>query len=68
MAIGPGKYDFEVTQIREQLQADGIILVVFGGIKGHSFCAQLDARIVLNTPQMLREIADNIEKGEGTKQ
>lgn len=65
MAAGPGKYDDEVTALREKLQADGIILVVFGGIKGHSYCAQIDARILNTTPAWLREIADNIEKSEG---
>ena len=62
MALGPGKYDAHVTRLREELAADGIILIVFGGTLGHSYCAQLDSRIVNATPAWLRELADNIEK------
>lgn len=68
MPLGPGKYDAEVTLLREKLEADGIILIVFGGKLGHSYCAQIDARLVLNTPRLLREVADNIEKSEGRTQ
>ena len=62
MAQGPGKYNAELTALREQLQADGVILIVFGGVKGHGYSAQIDSRIIDHTPAWLREIADGIER------
>lgn len=34
MALGPGKYDDLVTDIRTQTDAAGVVLLVFGGNKG----------------------------------
>lgn len=60
--IGPGKYDALATAAREAAKARGVILIVFGGDKGSGFSAQLDALGTLSIPQILREIADEIER------
>jgi len=65
MPIGPGKYDKEVTEIRERLKADGVILLVIGGERGSSFCAQLPIVETLKIPEFLRNMADQIEKSGG---
>ena len=61
MSIGPGKYDEEATWVREQTHAQGVIVVVFGGDRGEGFAAQLDLRYTETLPQILRNIADQIE-------
>jgi hypothetical protein len=62
MAWGPGKYDLEVTQLRESTQAEGIILIVLGGNRGEGFSSQLTLPALLAMPQILRTIADQIER------
>ena len=65
MPMGPGKYDAECTMMRERLQADGVVLIVFGGVKGTGFDAQLSALLTLATPQILRDLAKQIEDSGG---
>lgn len=65
MALGPGKYDAEVTELRERLKADGVILLVFGGERGNGFSAQLPLQHTLAMPQILEQVAQQIrESGE----
>jgi hypothetical protein len=61
MAIGPGKYDDEVTEIMKSTQANGAILIVIGGNKGEGFCCQATLEVTLRLPKMLRLIADQLE-------
>jgi hypothetical protein len=62
MPLGPGKYDAEVTMVREKLAAEGVILLVFNGNKGGGFSCQLTAELLLHVPAMLRDIAKQIEE------
>lgn len=62
MAMGPGKYDKECTEIRSRIKADGIIMIVFGGEKGNGFSAQLPLHLTLSMPEILRKVASDIEK------
>lgn len=59
--IGPGKYDDLATQVREQAKANAVILVVFHGIHGSGFSAQLPPGTTEYIPGLLREMADQIE-------
>lgn len=61
MPLGPGKYDEEVTKLRDQVQAKGILLIVLGGARGTGFSAQLSVADMLLIPDMLRSMADQIE-------
>jgi hypothetical protein len=63
--FGPGKYDAEVTELRERLKADGILLVVVGGERGPGFSAQLSFGMTVQMPRMLRAIAQQIEDSGG---
>jgi hypothetical protein len=62
MAIGPGKYDDLATYCREQSHAHGVILIVIEGDKGSGFAVQADLLTMLKQPEMLRSMADDIEK------
>jgi hypothetical protein len=65
MPLGPGKYDDDCTLVRERNQADGVLIIVFGGAKGTGFAAQLNGLLTLLTPQILRDVAKQIEDSGG---
>jgi len=60
--IGPGKYDAELTAVREKIEARGAILIVFDGNRGGGFSAQLPVDLATTVPGVLRNIADEIER------
>lgn len=47
--IGPGKYGEECEQLRQQLDAEGVLLIVLKGKQGTGFSAHLPA--VSNPPK-----------------
>lgn len=59
---GPGKYDHLCTHAREQAGAEGCILLIFGGIKGSGFSAQLPDFAAPEIPKLLRDLALLIER------
>jgi len=59
---GPGIYDEDLTEIRENLDAKGAILIVIEGKKGSGFSCQISKLVTLNLPSILRQLADQIEK------
>jgi hypothetical protein len=61
MALGPGKYDDLATAARVAAAARGVILVVFGGLRGSGFSVQADGPTTLQLPSLLRDMADQIE-------
>ena len=62
MAAGPGKYDAECNAAMEQTQAEGVILLVFHGRFGSGFSAHLPTELLLNLPDILRKLADDVER------
>lgn len=62
MAFGPGKYDEAVTTLREILGARGVLLLVVDGVHGSGFSAQLPPDLTLSLPEILRDIADQIDQ------
>lgn len=60
MAVGPGKYDDLCTLVRERAQAQGVIIVVFGGSKGSGFSCQADLETTLGLPELLEKVAADI--------
>jgi hypothetical protein len=60
--IGAGKYDEACTKARQETKAAGVILVVIGGEHGHGFSAQIPPPLIRTVPNILRSIADQIEK------
>lgn len=69
MATGPGKYDPLATLVSEGARAEGVIVIVIKGKHGSGFSVQATAEITLRLPELLRSVADDIERdltgGEG---
>jgi hypothetical protein len=63
MAFGPGKYDDLCSLVRDKAQAMGVLVIVLGGEKGNGFSCQADLATTLMLPDLLRTVADQIEKG-----
>lgn len=63
MLTGPGTYDPECTVIREVLEAESIVLIVFNGKRGYGVECQATPVILKMLPNALRGIADAIEHG-----
>lgn len=62
MAIGPGKHTETVRRVREELKADGVILIVFGGPDGGSFECQLPPWEIHKIASVIRHVAKEIER------
>lgn len=63
MPIGPGKFDEECTRVREATKAVACVLMVFGEEPGTSgFSVQARSDVVLNLPNLLRQMADDMEQ------
>jgi hypothetical protein len=65
MALGPGKYDAFVTHIREQTNAEGVMLLVVGGDKGSGYSVQATLEVTMAAPRYLRDLADRLEADGG---
>jgi hypothetical protein len=62
MAIGPGKYDDLATLVLNRAKAGGVIVMVFDGQHGNGFSVQAPAEIIVRLPELLRTVADSIER------
>lgn len=62
MALGPGKYDSECTDIMVNEHAEAILLIVVGGKRGSGFSCQATPEIAFSLPRILRGVADEIER------
>lgn len=65
MALGGGKYADLCEYVMQQSKAGGAIVIVVSGNKGSGFSCQLTLEGMATMPEMLRWIADEIEKGGG---
>jgi hypothetical protein len=62
MALGPGKYDDLATMARNATSAEGVIVIVLGGVAGSGFSVQATFEVTAKLPDLLRTMADNIER------
>ncbi len=60
--IGPGKYDDLCTEAREKSGAVAVIMIMLGGRHGSGFSVQAPLDVQVGLPQILRTVADQIEK------
>ena len=65
MAFGPGKYDDACTLVREKTGAEGVIILEFNCTLGSGFSCQTTFDVLVKIPDMLRDMADQIEKSGG---
>ena len=61
MSHGPGKYDHECSVARALANADGVLLIVLNGDRGHGFSVQIPPTALHAIPAILRDIANQIE-------
>jgi len=68
MPHGPGKYDAECTAVQQSTGADVALVIVLGGSRGSGFSAAFVSHdparpppALLGVPQILRDVADQIE-------
>lgn len=62
MALGPGKYDDLCSHIRGIAEAEGAIVFIVNGTRGSGFSAQLSLDLTLRLPEILRDLARQIEE------
>jgi hypothetical protein len=60
MPVGPGKYDDLCTHVRELSKAEGVIVIVFNGVRGSGFSVQAEMTIAPNIPELLEQIASDM--------
>jgi len=65
MAYGGGKYNDVVMRVIKELDAHGVILIVLAGNKGSGFSVAVEEGIILNVPEALRTLADEIDRDLG---
>lgn len=57
-----GKYHELCTHVREQAQAEGVVLLVFNGEKGNGFSVQATSEMFVALPEMLAWTANEIKE------
>lgn len=62
MALGPGKYDDTCTSLMVSEHAEAVLVIVIGGRQKGGFACQATPEITLSLPQILRNVADQIEQ------
>lgn len=60
MSVGPGEYDHLCTQVREQANAQGAIVIIIEGEKGTGFSIQAPLNVILKLPAILDDVAHQI--------
>jgi hypothetical protein len=64
MSHGPGPYDPEAVALHLSTRAKALVLIVIGGDRGNGFeTISVDPDFYSRLPAMLRQCADEIEKG-----
>lgn len=59
--IGAGKYDSELTKLREAQDAEGAVLIIYHGRHGNGISVQGPLELHAELPDLLRRLADSIE-------
>jgi len=62
MAYGAGKYDDEAVEVLKETEGRGVLLMVFEGKRGSGFSFVGDINIILKVPEILRQVASEIER------
>lgn len=60
MPKGPGNYNDVCTQVREQTQALGAVLIIFDGDRGNGFSVQAPEELSVQLPEILEFVAATI--------
>ncbi len=60
MALGPGKYDRECTQVRQSTDAEAVVVIVINGNRGAGFSVQGTPHATPLLPDLLELLAKQI--------
>lgn len=66
MAIGPGKYDAELTKAARQCGATGALLIVLDGTRGPGWACQATLEQLARLPEVLESIAKQMRADRGS--
>ena len=66
MSIGPGKYDALATYVREETNAESVVVIVMNGNRGAGFSVQGNPEVLPALPDILEHIASTIRKDVAT--
>jgi len=68
--LGPGRYDDLCTLVRKRAKAEGVVVIIVGGNRGHGFAVQGDLELTERLPDMLESVARDIRRSlrQGTRQ
>lgn len=58
--MGPGRYDDYCKYVLEKTDANGVLLVVVNGDKGHGMSLKASLELTLALPDILEQIAKDI--------
>lgn len=62
MTIGEGKYDAICTQIREDHNADAVVVVIINGHRGTGFSVQASPIAMLKLPDAFHNMAEEMRR------
>ena len=60
--IGPGKYEEQCARVLEETEAQGVLLLIFGGNQGNGAPCKATPEMMKAMPGLLRQIADGMEQ------
>jgi len=60
--MGPGKYDYICTEVRERTNARAALVVVIGGDLGDGFSIQAHSDVMINLPELLEIMAKKVRE------
>ena len=60
--IGPGSYNHLAEKLKEETQAEGVVLLIANGNQGNGFAVYAPPSVLIELPDLLRRAAEEIER------
>ena len=65
MPPGGGLYGDVASVVLMETQADGVIMIILNGRRGSGFSVAVAEELILDVPEALRRLADDIDRDLG---
>jgi len=65
MPPGGGLYGDVASVVLMETQADGVIMIILNGRRGSGFSVAIAEELILDVPEALRRLADDIDRDLG---